>query len=250
MGSGVARLRMFAGPNGSGKSTITSLLEQKLLGVYVNPDDIEEEMHRSGFLDLTSYGIQASSQEVLEFFIHSPLVESAHLSAEVQRLRYANGKIMFRDVSVNAYFAAVAADFIRARLLEAGISFTSETVMSFPDKVVLLAKAQAKGYRTYLYYVATENPAINISRVRHRVHVGGHAVPEEKIVSRYHRSLDLLANAVRCTHRAYIFDNSGPTYILLAEITDGHVLEMKVDTMPAWFKKALWDTFPISKTGQ
>ena len=37
------RLRMFAGPNGSGKSTVKDLsnLPPKLLGVYVNPDELE-----------------------------------------------------------------------------------------------------------------------------------------------------------------------------------------------------------------
>ncbi len=35
------RLRMFAGPNGSGKSTIKAVLRPELLGVCVNPDELE-----------------------------------------------------------------------------------------------------------------------------------------------------------------------------------------------------------------
>jgi predicted kinase len=50
------RLRMFAGPNGSGKSTMKSVLKPQLLGVYVNPDDIERELHLEGCLNLRSYG--------------------------------------------------------------------------------------------------------------------------------------------------------------------------------------------------
>lgn len=72
------------------------------------------------------------------------------------------------------------------------MTFTFETVMSSRDKVDLLCKAQQLGYRTYLYYVATEDPIINISRVKARVRRGGHWVPEDKIVSRYSASLDLL----------------------------------------------------------
>ena len=117
--------------------------------------------------------------------------------------------------------------------------------MSFPDKVELLRKAQARGYRTYLYYVATEDPSINISRVRYRVRMGGHSVPEDKIISRYTRSLDLLAQAVQFTNRAYIFDNSTHEHIWLAEITDGHTLEMKTDQVPAWFRRALGSKFQI-----
>jgi len=115
--------------------------------------------------------------------------------------------------------------------------------MSFPDKVKLLQKAQSRGYRTYLYYVATEDPSVNISRVQYRVSKGGHSVPGDKIVSRYYRSLDLLLNAVRATHRAYIFDNSGNEHVWLAEITNGCTLEMKTNTMPAWFKKSLLNEF-------
>ncbi len=119
--------------------------------------------------------------------------------------------------------------------------------MSFPDKVELLKNAQSRGYRTYLYYVATENVEINISRVRHRVSLGGHSVPEEKIASLYQRSLDLLSQAVKATHRAYIFDNSTHEHIWLAEVTDGNTLEMKTDQIPAWFKQALWDKFNSGK---
>lgn len=144
---------------------------------------------------------------------------------------------------MNAYFASVAADFIRQKLVERGTSFSFETVMSSPDKVELLRKAQKRGYRTYLYYVATEDPLINISRVRHRVKMGGHPVPEDKIVSRYHRSLELLSEAIRYSNRAYIFDNSRHERIWLAEITDGTVLELKTDSLPAWFDKAVWTAF-------
>jgi predicted ABC-type ATPase len=38
--------------------------------------------------------------------------------------------------------------------------------------------------------------------VKSRVHLGGHDVPEDKIVSRYTRSLDLLLEAIRHTNRA------------------------------------------------
>ena len=118
--------------------------------------------------------------------------------------------------------------------------------MSSPDKVKLLEQAQQLGYRTYLYFIATDDPAINVSRVQNRVHLGGHPVPEDKIVSRYHRSLDLLMSAIQHTNRTYIFDNSGHNQerTWLAEITDGRVLEIKTDRVPAWFTKAVLDKIP------
>lgn len=247
MNSGIPRLRMFAGPNGSGKSTFKSMIRKELLGIYVNPDEIEKEMKDFGFLDLAAYSVSTEQEEILSFFKKSSLLERAECLEETHSLRFNDDKLIFHEVGVNAYFASVAADFIRQKLMQASKSFTLETVMSFPDKVELLQKAQSRGYRTYLYYVATENPEINISRVRYRVSLGGHSVPEDKIPSRYKRSLDLLSHAVKATHRAYIFDNSTHEHIWLAEITNGHTLEMKTDQMPAWFKQALWDKLKVGK---
>jgi len=250
MSKPIPRLRMFAGPNGSGKSTIKSVISPELLGIYINPDEIEEEIRNKTFLDFHAYGIKISAKEVFHFFSHSTLLKNADLLNEVKNLRCNNGKLIFQKVSVNAYFASVAADFIRNKLIKAKKSFTFETVMSSPDKIELLERAQKSGYKTYLYYVATEDPDINISRVNYRVKIGGHPVPEDKIVSRYKRSLELLMAAVRVSHRAYIFDNSSSAHIWLAEITNGRSLEMKVDQMPHWFKKALWDKFKALGSSQ
>jgi predicted ABC-type ATPase len=237
------RLRMFAGPNGSGKSTIKSVIRSELLGVYINPDEIEKDIRNDDFLDLLAFGVRTTSTEILAFFQHSTLLTKADLLDEVEYLSFNDDKLSFHNVIVNSYFASVAADFIRHKLLETGTSFTFETVMSSPDKVAFLQKAQRRGYRTYLYYVATEDPIINILRVQRRVSLGGHPVPEDKIIARYSRSLDLLVDAIRHTNRAYIFDNSTHQQIWTAEITEGEFLEMKTDRMPAWFKTAVWDKF-------
>jgi len=236
---------MFAGPNGSGKSTLKSVLPKELLGVYLNPDEIEQEIQRQGFLDFTAYGVTTTVDEVLSFFNGSSLLISAGFADGAKRLVVADGRLNFGKVEVNSYFASVAVDFLRRKLLELKVSFTFETVMSHPSKVELLAKAQQAGYRTYLYFVATDDPEINISRVRNRVKLGGHAVPEERIAPRYHRSLNLLMEAIRHTNRAYVFDNSGDNqnrkHTWLAEITDGRMLELKSDQIPAWFKRSVLD---------
>jgi predicted ABC-type ATPase len=237
------RLRMFAGPNGSGKSTIKSVIRSELLGVYINPDEIEKDIRNGDFLDLRSFQVRTTAAEILAFFENSTLLANAELLDEAELLSFNDDKLSFHNVIVNSYFASVAADFIRHKLLETGTSFTFETVMSSPDKVAFLQKAQRRGYHTYLYYVATEDPIINILRVQRRVSLGGHPVAEDKIIARYGRSLDLLVDAIRHTNRAYIFDNSTHQQIWTAEITDGEFLEMKTNRMPAWFKTAVWDKF-------
>lgn len=239
----VPRLRMFAGPNGSGKSTIKSMVPEKLLGLYLNPDEIQKDIEDRGFLNVRDYGVETTREEILPFFVNSTLLKKAEMDEEAASLRFTDGKLSFHDVSVNAYFASVAADFLRQKLLERRVSFSFETVMSSPDKVALLELAQRLGYRTYLYYIATDDPAINVARVKARVNLGGHDVPEDKIVSRYARSLNLLMEAVKHTNRAYLFDNSrhGGERLWVAEITGGAELELKCDPMPLWFQKVVWE---------
>jgi predicted ABC-type ATPase len=234
---------MFAGPNGSGKSTIKSMVPDGLLGVYLNPDEIQQDIEGCGFLNVRDFGVETTREEILPFFTNSTLLRKAGLDDEAGHLQFTDGKLGFREVRVNAYFASVAADFLRQKLLEKRVSFSFETVMSSPDKVALLKQAQALGYRTYLYYIATEDPAINVARVKARVNLGGHDVPEEKIVSRYARSLGLLMEAVKHTNRAYLFDNSrqAADRLWIAEITEGRELELKCDPMPRWFQKTVWE---------
>ena len=183
------RLRMFAGPNGSGKSSLKLYLSKELLGVYLNPDEIEDKIRKRGFLDFKVFGLTSTPEEVLAFFTNSALLISTGYGSDAQQLIFADGLLKFGSVPVNSYFASVAVDFIRQKLLSSKTSFTIETVMSHPSKVELLKSAQEAGYRTYLYFVATDAASINVSRVRHRVNMGGHGVPEQLIVSRYHRSL-------------------------------------------------------------
>jgi predicted ABC-type ATPase len=111
--------------------------------------------------------------------------------------------------------------------------------MSSEDKVQFLKKAQDTGYRTYLYFVTTQDPAINISRVKNRVKLGGHSVPEEKITSRYYRSMKLLSKAIKYTDRAYIFDNSNHTKSWIAQIDNTSEITYKSSQVPQWFSQYL-----------
>lgn len=239
------RLRMFAGPNGSGKSVLKSYLPEPLLGVYLNADEIEKGVRELGYVDVQCLGIETAAAEVLPVFTHSEFLAAHRLAEAAMAISFAEGRLFFPAGVINSYIASVAAEFLRQKLLAARRTFTFETVMSHPSKVDLLQQAQAEGYRTYLYYVATDDPAINISRVENRVKLNGHDVPPDLVEKRYYRSLDLLLSAIRHTNRAYIFDNSTDnadrTHTWLAEITEGRTLEFKTDQIPAWFKRSVLD---------
>lgn len=237
------RLRLFAGPNGSGKSTIKSLLSPDLLGVYVNPDEIQASLGKYHCLQLDEFSVEATTEEWNEFAKHSDLLRKASLENALEYIAI-EGNTLAVEYELGdkaAYLASVLSDFLRRSLLNKGLSFSFESVMSSRDKIQLLQYAQSRGYRTYLYYIATESPEINVSRVRTRVLGGGHDVPTDKIVSRYHRSLGLLMDAIKATDRAYIFDNSGASLVWVAEITNGTRVELKTATLPNWFNQAVWE---------
>lgn len=233
---------MIAGPNGSGKSTIKALLPPAILGIYVNPDEIEASIRMNGAIDLAAFEISSTTADVVSYMGASTLWASTGLTSPEGHVQVENTLLKFSDVPRTSYLASLTADFIRQKLLEARKSFTFETVMSHAGKLGLLRAAKQRGYRTYLYYIATEDPEINIARVKTRVKSGGHDVPPEKIAKRYYSSLNLLREAIQATNRAYVFDNSrdGSDSIHIAEITDGTDITIRYDPLPAWFVEYVW----------
>ena len=145
--------------------------------------------------------------------------------------------VRFEKSAVNSYTMALFANFLQDRFFDRGESFSQETVFSHPSKVAALKRAHEAGYRTYLYFIATENPKINACRVANRHAQGGHDVPTDKIASRYSRSIAQLKDALPYLSRAYVFDNSGTEMLFLAEYdaVSGWSFSMPADALPAWF---------------
>lgn len=231
------RLRMIAGPNGSGKTTLTRHLLQAYrlsLGIYINADDFERILQTNAEMHFADFGLWAGDAETKAFFEQHPL----NAGSLQNHFGVQNGVLKMTG-KADGYFAAILADFMRQKLLQAKTSFSFETVMSGKDKPALLEEAHRKGYRSYLYYICTDDVLINKERINSRVLMGEHAVPEDKIVSRYQRSLSLLLDAVKATDRAYLFDNSGPSHELIAEITNGSVIEIKSEPVPVWFVESV-----------
>jgi predicted ABC-type ATPase len=100
------------------------------------------------------------------------------------------------------------ADDLRDQCLKAKSDFSFETVMSHESKPMLMEQARAMGFDVTFYFVCTENPQTNVRRVAHRVRHGGHDVPVDRIIARYHRTLELLPRAIAASDIAVLFDNS------------------------------------------
>ena len=103
-----------------------------------------------------------------------------------------------------------------------------------------MVKARQKGYRVYLYFVATEDASINIDRVKSRVLQKGHGVLPEVVEKRSFKSLQQLRKAVQNSDRAYVWDNSEAVSFLIAEIENGVEVSLADSlNVPGWFVKYL-----------
>jgi predicted ABC-type ATPase len=87
-----------------------------------------------------------------------------------------------------------------------GILF--ETVLSAADKLDYIRRAKEAGYFIRLFFVGTDHPSINASRIARRVMEGGHDVPISKIVSRFAKSIFNCSMIALLVDRLYVYDNS------------------------------------------
>lgn len=237
------RLRVFAGPNGSGKSTIFTDISTKDvdMGVFINADRIEKELTDTGRINLSDYYDKIDIEDIVDEYLESGLYDKSRCRTEDFYVEE-NNVIVININKIDSYFAAFIADYLRYSILGFVNKITIETVMSDISKLDYFQSAIENGYRIYLYYISTKSPEINIQRVYARQLEGGHSVPEEKISSRYNRSLENILGVLKVCHRAYFFDNSESRYKFIAEYDkEKEYLFLKQDEIPFWFKTNVYD---------
>jgi predicted ABC-type ATPase len=238
------KLRVFAGPNGSGKSTLFNAIKDKHFStkIFVNTDLLEKQFKTNNFIDLQEFDIKASAKDFHLFCLNSGLFKKAKFDDSSWNLNLISNVIVKenKDIedSYNSYHFAIIADFIRNELLKQRISFSFETVFSHPSKLEILKFAKAQGFKTYLYFIGTETPIINQERIKDRVKKGGHAVDEDKIISRYQNTMQLLFDMIKLVDESYIWDNSQTQQQFIA-LSKKHVIEFKETTIPIWVDKYL-----------
>ncbi|MBI4422485.1 MAG: hypothetical protein HY554_02090, partial [Elusimicrobia bacterium] len=125
-------------------------------------------------------------------------------------LRCVSADVLARELGMDAYAAAKAADAIRHALLGKKERFAFETVFSDPagDKLKFLKEAVTAGYTILLCFIGLDTPALSEARVAMRVSQGGHDVPTVKLKSRFPRTLRNLKAAIDALPLVYVFDNS------------------------------------------
>ncbi len=246
------RLRIFAGPNGSGKSSIINSIRTYTkengtpldFGIYLNADDIATELKGKG-CDISYYQLLFDTEEFISIVLLSGLVIGDLNEFKLRSLFRLEGNFVhLLDQYYCERFAQLLATYIRTVLLRLRKKFSFETVFSHRGKLDFIQEAKAQGYIVYFYFVSTEDPEINVYRVKEvRVKQHGHDVPEDKIRSRYLRTMDLMYEASQLAYRSYYFDNSaeGKDFNLFASFMLGkdgskHWDIKEVSRVPIWFR--------------
>ena len=214
------RFRLFAGPNGSGKTFFFQHLRSKGVistEIYVSADKIEADIRYKPIFNFNAYRVKVSDEEFKHHILTSGLYESKindPTFLKVIKIESGILRIGLAKKKINSYHASFIATYLVNKLLLTGQSFCFETVMSHISKVHLLSQAKNMGYKTYLYFVFTDNVELNIARVKLRVLQGQHDVDESLIKSRYPRTFKLLPKALTLADEAFVIDNSDQPEII------------------------------------
>ncbi len=157
-------------------------------------------------------------------------------------LRYVNADVLARELDIESYQAAKVAWAIREAFVGMGESFVFETVLSDPvgDKVDFMQRAQQEGYTVVLCFIGVSGPEVSEQRVSMRVLQGGHDVPNEKLVSRYPRTLVNLQRAIGKLNHVWVFDNDDlrEPYRKVAVFEHGNLV-VQEGAVPAWLRPVL-----------
>lgn len=104
--------------------------------------------------------------------------------------------------------AAQKAEKIRNQCIAEKKGLIFETVFSAQDKIDFIFNAKKNGYFIRFFFISTDHPSINASRIAIRVMNGGHDVPIPKIINRYSKSIGNCKIIADTVDRLYVYDNS------------------------------------------
>ncbi len=231
---------MFAGPNGSGKTHLFNFLRSQSYihtEIYVNADEIEQKLSESLKFHFNAYRVKVSDEDFKKHIRQSGILKKIRDKSFLEKINIHSGvlKMNIRKGELNSYIASFIASYLSEKLIESKQSFCYETVLSHPSKLKLLEHARKNGYKTYLYFVFTNDWHLNIERVKLRVKQGGHNVDDKKIEQRYFRSLKLFSKAAKASFSSYLIDNS-TNFETMSEVRDGKNI-YTAPNYPKWLKK-------------
>ena len=126
-----------------------------------------------------------------------------------------------------------------AERLARGESFSRESTLTSNEIMRSIRTAASSGFAVHVLFVAVGGIEESLARVRHRVALGGHDIPEHVQRRRFDKSLSNAASLVQEVDRMEIFTNpAGRGHERVALVRDGVLVEKAIDR-PAWVDRVL-----------
>lgn len=122
--------------------------------------------------------------------------------------QYTNADDIVASTGMDNLEAAQLVDKMRYDAISKGEDLTFETVLSSEYKMNILRTAKQAGYFIKGVFVLTIDPKLNILRVESRVAKGGHGVEDEKVISRYYKSIANIKELMNICDILHIYDNT------------------------------------------
>ena len=127
----------------------------------------------------------------------------------------------------------------RSDALGAGRTHLMETTLAGYGVLRHMAAARREHYRIVLHFVSVGSPELALDRVRNRVALGGHNVPEADVRRRFVRSHANLPAAISRADVALLYDNTDPDRPHREVAILGETISWIAQAVPAWATAAL-----------
>ncbi len=167
----------------------------------------------------TTFASQFAIQENINF-INADEIAKSFMSDKIQNVKIKAGRQFFKELKI---------------LLKQEKPFIVETTLSGKYMINVIKEAKIKGFIIKLIYLFLETTDENIFRVKNRALQGGHNVPVEDILRRFHRSRDLFwhlyKNIVNEWVLIYNGDNSFEIVADNKDIYDDELLKKFIGTI-------------------
>ena len=124
------------------------------------------------------------------------------------------------------------------------ISFCQETTLCGKSIIKNISKARNEGYDIHLYYVGVESAEIAKERIRYRVSMGGHGIPDNDVERRYLETVQKMKAIWPMCDMVVFFDNT-ESFTYVAYYEDGDFIQL-TPTLPNWIKEIV-ECYPISR---
>lgn len=158
------------------------------------------------------------------------LLKVIHVNTFVNADYIARGLSGLNTESVNFEAGRIMLGRIH-ELAERKESFAFETTLSSRSFAYFLCQLKQNGYQISLFYFSLSSANLAYRRVRHRVKMGGHNIPQKTITRRYYRSLKNLFDLyMDIADNWLVFDNSGSKtakFVALSSNQKMHIFRAK-----------------------